>query len=150
MLELYTTCTWNKWEHGWDGASERKGSNNPLQEHVQPSITPLVPSCESPSLLYLAPLPWGSSQFYAQSICILMAGSLIPYHIHTSQPHIFPGFAASSRQEVWASKHTPSWESVCMQSFAMLDGWPGPFQTAESSGRIHRMVKLWNYILLSD
>ena len=25
MLELYTTCTWNKWEHGWDGASERKG-----------------------------------------------------------------------------------------------------------------------------
>ena len=25
-----------------------------------------------------------------------------------------------------------------MQSFAVLDGWPGPFQTAESSGRIQK------------
>lgn len=53
-----------------------------------------------------------------------------------SQPHIFPGCLRSV--QIWGSKHTPSWESVCMQSFAVLDGWPGPFQTAESSGRIQK------------
>lgn len=62
--------------------------------------------------------------------------SLIPCHMHTSQPHIFPGCLRSV--QIWGSKHTPSWESVCMQSFAVLDGWPGPFQTAESSGRIQK------------
>lgn len=74
------------------------------------------------SMLNLSLFPW--------------LGSLIPSHIHTSQPHIFPGCLRSV--QIWGSQHTPNWESVCMQSFAVLDGWPGPFQTAESSGRIQK------------